>query len=85
MWEISIRVMMNIRNVKNIYTDPNQRDKWVSTWPEVLKKMFGCSNHNFLCVCYGPLQKFFDTLPKGYYKRLLDMFDEIKSDFDVSL
>ncbi|KOB65213.1 Fatty-acid amide hydrolase 2 [Operophtera brumata] len=64
MWEISVRVLMNIRNVQNIYTDPNKRDQWVSTWPEVLKKLFGFSSHNFLCVCYGPLQKFFDALPK---------------------
>ncbi|KAM3967406.1 fatty-acid amide hydrolase 2-B [Aphomia sociella] len=85
MWEIGIRVLLNIRHVRNIYTDPENREKWISMWPEVLKKMFGFSNHNFLCVAYGPLQKFFDALPKNYYKNLLSIFDEIKSDFEKAL
>ncbi|XP_061711123.1 fatty-acid amide hydrolase 2-B isoform X3 [Cydia pomonella] len=84
-WEISIRVLMNIRHVRNIYTDPEKRDQWVSVWPEVLKKMVGLSDHNFTCVAYGPLQKFFDSLPKSYYAKLLRMFEEIKQDFEKAL
>lgn len=84
MWEISIRVLMNIRNVRNIFTHPEKREQWVSVWPEVLKKMVGLSDHNFTCVAYGPLQKFFDSLPKSYYTKLLAMFEEIKKDFEVS-
>lgn len=84
MWEISARVLMNIRHVRNIYTHPEKRDQWISIWPQVLKKMFGCSDHAFSCVVYGPLQKFFDALPKSYYKKLLDIFEGIKTDFNVS-
>ncbi|XP_073942908.1 fatty-acid amide hydrolase 2-B isoform X2 [Choristoneura fumiferana] len=85
MWEISIRVLMNIRNVRNIFTHPEKREQWVSVWPEVLKKMVGLSDHNFTCVAYGPLQKFFDSLPKSYYTKLLAMFEEIKKDFETAL
>ncbi|XP_053603765.1 fatty-acid amide hydrolase 2-B-like isoform X1 [Plodia interpunctella] len=85
MWEIGIRVLMNIRHVQNIYTDPENREKLIPMWPEVIKRMFGVSNHNFLCVAYGPLQKFFDALPKNYYKNLLTMFDQIKSEFEKAL
>lgn len=83
MWEISVRVLLNIRDVGNIYTDPEKRDQWVSVWPEVLKKMFGCSNHSLTGVLYGPLQKFFDALPKSYYANLLRIFEEIKAEFNV--
>lgn len=83
MWEISVRVLVNIRHVRNIYTNPEKRDEWKSVWPEVLKKMFGMSTHSFTNVCYGPLQKFFDALPKSYYKKLLEIFEEIKADFEV--
>ncbi|XP_049870096.1 fatty-acid amide hydrolase 2-B-like isoform X2 [Pectinophora gossypiella] len=85
MWEISVRVLVNIRHVRNIYTDPEKRDQWVSVWPEVLKKMFGMSSHSFTSVAYGPLQKFFDALPKGYYQNLLKVFEEIKEDFQKAL
>ncbi|XP_063893389.1 fatty-acid amide hydrolase 2-B isoform X1 [Helicoverpa armigera] len=85
MWETSIRILLNIKHVRNIYTDPEKRDQWVSVWPEVLKTMIGMSNHNFICVCYGPLTKFFDALPKSYYKKLLSIFDEIKAEFDKVL
>lgn len=84
MWETSIRILLNIKHVRNIYTDPEKRDQWVSVWPEVLKTLVGLSSHNFICVCYGPLTKFFDALPKSYYKKLLSIFDEIKAEFDVS-
>lgn len=84
MWEISIRVLMNIRDVQNIYTDPEKREQWISVWPELLKKMVGLSDHNFTCVVYGPLQKFFDALPKSYYTKLLGIFEEIKKDVRVS-
>ncbi|CAG9134381.1 unnamed protein product [Plutella xylostella] len=80
MWEISVRVLMNIRHVQNIYTDPEKRDQWVSVWPELMKKMVGLSDHNFTCVVYGPLQKFFDSLPKSYYTELLAIFEEIKKE-----
>ncbi|XP_072939461.1 fatty-acid amide hydrolase 2-B-like isoform X2 [Epargyreus clarus] len=85
MWEISVRVLFNIRHVQNIYTDPEKRDQWVSVWPEVLKKMIGMSNHNFTSIAYGPVQKFFDALPKSYYKKLVSIFEEIKTDFDKAL
>uniref|UniRef100_A0A2A4J9E8 Amidase domain-containing protein n=1 Tax=Heliothis virescens TaxID=7102 RepID=A0A2A4J9E8_HELVI len=85
MWETSIRILLNIKHVRNIYTDPEKRDQWVSVWPEVLKTLVGMSNHNFICVCYGPLTKFFDALPKSYYKKLLSIFDEIKAEFDSAL
>ncbi|KAI5644416.1 amidase domain-containing protein [Phthorimaea operculella] len=85
MWEISVRVLVNIRHVFNIYTDPEKRDQWVSVWPEVLKKMFGMSTHSFTAVCYGPLQKFFDALPKSYYEKLLKVFAQIKEDFAKAL
>lgn len=84
MWEISIRILVNIQHVRNIYTDPKNRDQWVSVWPEILKKLVGLSNHSFLCICYGPLKKFFDALPKSYYKKLLSKFEGIKTDFEVS-
>ncbi|KAF9414484.1 hypothetical protein HW555_007621 [Spodoptera exigua] len=85
MWETSIRILLNIKHVRNIYTDPEKRDQWVSVWPEVLKTLIGMSNHNFICVCYGPLTKFFDALPKSYYKKLLSIFDEIKAEFEKIL
>ncbi|XP_050562227.1 fatty-acid amide hydrolase 2-B isoform X2 [Spodoptera frugiperda] len=85
MWETSIRILLNIKHVRNIYTDPEKRDQWVSVWPEVLKTLIGMSNHNFICVCYGPLTKFFDALPKSYYKKLLSIFDEIKAEFEKVL
>lgn len=83
-WEISVRVLVNIRNIKNIYTHPEKRDQWVSVWPEVLKKMVGMSDHNFTCVVYGPLQKFFDALPKRQYTELLAILEGIKKEFNVS-
>lgn len=85
MWEVSIRILMNIKHVRNIYTHPENRKEWVSVWPEVLKTLIGMSKHNFLCVCYGPATKFFDALPKSYYKKLLSIFDEIKSEFEKVL
>ncbi|CAH2239929.1 jg3360 [Pararge aegeria aegeria] len=85
MWEISVRVLFNIPHVQNIYTDPQKRDQWVSVWPDVLKKMAGLSNHSLTSVAYGPVKKFFDALPKSYYKNLLRVFEEIKSDFDEAL
>lgn len=85
MWEISIRVLFNIKHVRNIYTDPNKRDALVPMWREVIKKMFGLSRHNFTCVAYGPAQKFLDALPSGYYKKLVAIFEEIKLDFQVGI
>lgn len=85
MWEISVRVLMKIDHVRNIYTDPNQRDKLISMWPEVCKRIVGLSNHNLTCVIYGPLKKFFDSLPKNYYENLLSMFEEIKTEFAQAL
>lgn len=85
MWEISVRVLMNISHVRNIYTDPNNPKQWVSIWPEIIKKMFGLSNNNFFSVCYGPLKKFFDALPRSYYKNLLTKFEDIKTEFETIL
>lgn len=85
MWEVSARVLMNIRHVQNAYTHPEKRDQWISIWPQVLKKMFGLSDDAFTCIVYGPLQKFFDALPKSYYKRLLEVFEEIKTEFNKVL
>ncbi|CAB3238942.1 unnamed protein product [Arctia plantaginis] len=85
MWEISIRILLSIKHIRNIYTNPEKREEWVSVWPEVLKSLVGMSNHNFLCVCYGPLTKFFDALPKSYYKKLLSIYDEIKAEFEKLL
>ncbi|CAG4992357.1 unnamed protein product [Parnassius apollo] len=85
MWEISVRVLFKIKHVRNIYTDPERREFWISTWPEVVKKLLGFSRHNFTCVAYGPVKKFFDALPSGYYKQLVAMFEEIKTDFQKAL
>ncbi|XP_013165137.1 PREDICTED: fatty-acid amide hydrolase 2-B-like isoform X1 [Papilio xuthus] len=85
MWEISVRVLFKIEHIRNIYTDPERQEFWVSTWPEVLKKLLGVSRHNFTCVAYGPVKKFFDALPSGYYKKLVEMFEEIKTDFQKAL
>ncbi|CAK1546108.1 unnamed protein product [Leptosia nina] len=80
MWEISVRVLFKIKHVQNIYTDPKERENLISMWPEVLKKLFGMSNHNLTCVAYGPVKKFFDSLPEGYYNKLVKTLDEIKRD-----
>lgn len=85
MWEISIRILLSIKHVRNIYTNPEKREEWVSVWPEVLKSLVGMSDHNFLCVMYGPLTKFFDALPRSYYKKLLSRYDEIKAEFEVNI
>ncbi|XP_038220112.1 fatty-acid amide hydrolase 2-B-like isoform X1 [Zerene cesonia] len=81
MWEISVRVLFKIRHVANIYTDPNERDQLISMWPEILKKLFGISDHSLTCVLYGPVQKFFDKLPENYYQNLVKTFEQIKQDF----
>lgn len=85
MWEISVRVLFNVPHVRNIYTDPKKRDQWVSVWPEVVKKMMGLSNHSFTAVIYGPAKKFFDSLPRNYYNKLLNVFEGIKTDIGVSV
>ncbi|KAL4706613.1 hypothetical protein ACJJTC_009025 [Scirpophaga incertulas] len=85
MWEISIRVLLNIKKIRNIYTDPENSDKLLSMWPEVVKKLLGFSNHNFTCVVYGPLFKFFNALPKSDFEKLLKMFEEIKTEFNNAL
>ncbi|XP_046963491.1 fatty-acid amide hydrolase 2-B-like isoform X2 [Vanessa cardui] len=85
MWEISVRVLFNIQHVRNIYTDPEKRDQLISMWPVVLKKMMGLSSHSLTCVAYGPAKKFFDALPKNYYKKLLEVFEQIKADFSEAL
>lgn len=86
MWEISVRILFKLRNVKNIYTDPKDRDQLISMWPEVLKKCFGLSSHDLTCVAYGPIQLFFDSLPDvSYYKKLLSKFGQIKRDIEVSV
>lgn len=84
MWEISVRVLLKVNHVQNIYTDPEKRDQWVSVWPEVLKKMVGMSDHSFTSVFYGPVKKFFDALPNSYYEQLLKVFEQVKTDFSVS-
>ncbi|XP_038220244.1 fatty-acid amide hydrolase 2-B-like [Zerene cesonia] len=81
MWEISVRVLFKIRHVANIYTDPNERDQLISMWPQILKKLFGISDHSLTCVLYGPVQKFFDKLPENYYQNLVKTFEQIKQDF----
>ncbi|XP_041970563.1 fatty-acid amide hydrolase 2-B isoform X2 [Aricia agestis] len=85
MFEISVRVLFNIQHIKNIYTDPQNRTGWVSLWPNVLKKMFGLSDHSLTAVCYGVVKKFFDTLPKSSYNNIVKQFEEIKQDFDRAL
>ncbi|KAG6444205.1 fatty-acid amide hydrolase 2-B isoform X2 [Manduca sexta] len=85
MWEISVRVLTNINHIRNIYTNPEKPDEWKSVWPEVLKKIFGFSDHNFLCICYGPLKLFFDALPRSYYKKLMTKFEDIKTEFEAAL
>ncbi|XP_068631054.1 fatty-acid amide hydrolase 2-B-like isoform X2 [Battus philenor] len=85
MWEISLRVLFKIDHVRNIYTDPERREFWISTWPEVVKKLLGFSRHNFTCVAYGPAKKFFDALPTECYKKLVALFERIKNDFQESL
>lgn len=85
MWEISVRVLFNIQHVRNIYTDPKNRERWISVWPEVVKKIMGLSDHSFTAVAYGPAKKFFDALPKNYYNKLLTVFEGIKTDISVSL
>ncbi|XP_032513074.1 fatty-acid amide hydrolase 2-B-like isoform X2 [Danaus plexippus] len=85
MWEISVRVLLKVNHVQNIYTDPEKRDQWVSVWPEVLKKMVGMSDHSFTSVFYGPVKKFFDALPNSYYEQLLKVFEQVKTDFSEAL
>ncbi|XP_050667583.1 fatty-acid amide hydrolase 2-B-like isoform X2 [Leptidea sinapis] len=85
MWEISVRVLFKIRHVRNIYTDPNKRDQLISVWPEVLKKAIGMSNHNLTAVLYAPVQKFLDALPDSYYQNLLQVFEQVKTDFSEAL
>ncbi|CAG9795209.1 unnamed protein product [Diatraea saccharalis] len=84
MWEISIRVLFNIKNIHNIYTDPENRNKLLSMWPEFFKRLLGLTNNNFTCVAYGPLHKFMCALPKSDIAKLLKIFDEIKTEFYVS-
>lgn len=84
MWEISIRVLFDIKHINNIYTDPEKRDQLVSFWPEIFKKLVGISDHSFTAVAYGPIMKFMDALPKSYYKKLLTLFEEIKLELKVS-
>ncbi|XP_047526255.1 fatty-acid amide hydrolase 2-B-like isoform X1 [Pieris napi] len=85
MWEISVRVLFKIKHVRNIYTDPKEREQLISMWPVVLKKLLGMSDHNLTCVAYGPAQKFFDSLPDRYYKKLLSIFEQIKRDIANAL
>ncbi|CAH2071464.1 unnamed protein product, partial [Iphiclides podalirius] len=85
MWEISIRVLFNIKHIRNIYTDPKKRDSLLPMWPEVFKKILGCSRHSMTCVGYGPVKKFFDALPSCYYNKLINVFEEVKVDFQKAL
>ncbi|CAH2991657.1 unnamed protein product [Chilo suppressalis] len=85
MWEISIRVLFNIKNIRNIYTDPENPEKLISMWPEVIKRIFGLTDNNFTSVAYGPLYKFFNALPRSDYEKLLKIFNEIKTEFHNAL
>lgn len=84
MWEISIRVLLHLKKIRNIYTDPENPDKLKSMWPEVLKRLVGLTDNNFTCVVYGPLMKFFNALPKSNYNKMIQIFEEVKAEFHVS-
>ncbi|XP_063824144.1 fatty-acid amide hydrolase 2-B-like [Ostrinia nubilalis] len=81
MWEISIRVLLHLKKIRNIYTDPENPDKLKSMWPEVLRRIVGLTDNNFTCVAYGPLMRLSNTLPKSNYDKMIKIFEEVKAEF----
>lgn len=79
-FEVSVKILVSLNGVFSIYNKPENLGEWKSIWPEVIKKIFGCSNRSFNAMLYGPLKKVNDMLPKSHIAKMKKCKEEIKND-----